>query len=709
MNKYLLIAEKASVMKAIKSTNEKHRLEIQQNIGDIDCIALSGHVCRYYSPNEYPQWKDVKWEDVKLPMIPEEFKVTAIANSHEKSILKEIAAKLKNTRYDGIIVATDSDTEGNGIYYLLARYLKLEKYKTLRFFEQSMTDREILHSLLHMTDFYKNERDCLMTNQFLIRSEFDWLIGMNATRAVSIKTGETMHIGRVKANIIKLIYDNSTKIDNFLPHSDYQPQVIFSEGFSGFLQDNQEPVLFDSSDKASAFLDRITTKTAVVTKIERKIVKTAPPQLYKLSTIQKEAGAAYNYNPAKTLAIIQTLYEKQLLSYPRTDGQYVSSEKSREFNKLLQSASFIPSLTEVINGITCDDVERVRSNKKVVNDEEVKKASHDALLPTDRIIDFSKLSEDEQHIYEMICKRFVAQFLPEKEEEKTTLLSDINENIFKSAGTTVISYGWADLYEKKESSEKIPSLIQKGSILHINTLQIHERKSTPPKRLTTSSLIDAMENFSKYLENKNLIDIMKEAHGIGTPATRSSIINEVIKDGYAETKTTSELLYITDKGIRYVTVLKDFSIIEPVQAAKWESMFHNVRDGKISLKDAESSAKEYLYAFVNEIAALNVANNHSMNKQNQMPVSCPYCGKAILKLKWGYACEDSKSGACNFKVSNYDGKLGDKDLSDLITQKKTRIIKSICKSTKNGNTYDARIILNESESQFVTGFEFPKK
>lgn len=478
MLKYLFIAEKPSVMNAVKDTYHRHKADIANKIGEIEFTALSGHVCRYLDPDEYSKWKGQRWDEIDLPMIPDPFLITNISQpTQKKRVFNDIRDTLKNGNFDGIIVGTDSDVEGNGIYYLLSECLKLGQYKTLRYFEASLTDAEILKSLYSMTEFWKDPRDVHMTQAYLVRSHGDWLVGMNATRSLTVKIGTLMRVGRVKAPTLRLVYLNSRAIDEFKPHSDFLAQAVYQEGFSGIYVTKDGPVLYDTKEKAEAFLATLRgASTATVVDINRKAVKTAAPRLYKLSTIQGEAGSKYNYSPQKTLDTIQTLYEKKLVSYPRTDGEYVSTDKAKEFEALLTSASFVPALAPYIANITASDIARVRGNKNVVNDAEVQKKSHDALLPTENHPDYASLSDAEKNIYDMICRRLTAQFLPELVEEKTVLITDIKNCVFKSNGTSIKEKGWSELYDRQTKGETIPANINRGTVLNIKICRYMKRR-----------------------------------------------------------------------------------------------------------------------------------------------------------------------------------------------------------------------------------------
>lgn len=707
--KYLFIAEKKIVMDSVLETYKKHKPEIISKIGEIDFVAVAGHVCRYLEPDEYPKWKGLKWREADLPMIPQKFLVTNIEDKQKKAIFQKIKNTIESTHYDGIIVATDADVEGNGIYYLLCEMLNLHHYKTLRFYEQSLTDKEILNSLYHMTDFYRFPRDVRMTEAYLLRSHADWLIGMNATRALSVKIGETLRVGRVKAPTLKLIYDNSKAIDEFVPHSDFLAKAIYFEGFSGTYYDADGPVLYATKEEAEMFIQSLRcTGDAPITKINKEKARTKPPKLYKLSTIQKEAGALYNYTPQHTQDIIQGLYEKhKLVSYPRTEGEYVSSQKALSFPELLESASCVPSLSATISGLTQADIARTINDSRVVNDKEVQKESHDALIPTEKNPDLTKLSQEEYNVYELICRRLVVQFLPDLIEEKTVLLTDINGYTFRSTGTAVIDKGWTILYNRQSKGEVIPGGLSEGEVLSVEEMNAYEKKSAPPKRLTAATLGDAMENIARYISDKVLKQTMKEAKGIGQPSTRGKIIEDLINSGYMEQKGKTNQLFITDKGKLYIESIIHFTIIDPIQTARWESLFHDVREGNVSYPDAEGKFKNYVLDFVKEVDALQV-QNHVNNLHTYTKHGCPFCGKRILSFNWGYACEDSRSGGCSFTVSSYNGKFKESDLDELLTSGITRTIKGLKKS-KTGADIDARIKLNPPGSQYATYFDFAPK
>ena len=232
--KYLLIAEKPSLMKDIKNSYNKHRSDINKKVGIVDFVSLSGHACRLIEPKEYEDWNK-PWKDIDLPIIPTVFKIDAIPRM--KKTIADIKKKIKEGDYDGIIVGTDADAsgEGNGIYYLLSNYIGITKMHALRLFLDDQTDKGIFEAFMHMTDFYTDPKHVHMTEAYILRSHMDWLMGMNFTLGSSVKSGFTMRVGRVKAPTLKMVYDNCKAIDEFVPHTDFAVDANYAEGFSGSL------------------------------------------------------------------------------------------------------------------------------------------------------------------------------------------------------------------------------------------------------------------------------------------------------------------------------------------------------------------------------------------------------------------------------------------------------------------------------------------
>lgn len=695
MKKYLFIAEKPSLMREVEKTYNKNKAEINAKVGVIDFIALAGHACRLLMPEEYDEW-DKKWADIALPMIPDQFKIGAIAD--KKKIIKDIKDKLNSTKYDGIIVGTDSDVEGNGIYYLLENYLSLTKMNALRFFENDLTEKSLLESLLTMTDFHTNPRDVHMTEAFKIRSHMDWLIGMNFTVGFSVRSGFTMRVGRVKAPTLKLVFDNSKEIDEFVPHTDYELQTSYKEGFNGTYINEDGNVRFNTEEEAIEF-GKTLSKKGKIKDIKKSNVKTNAPQLYKLSDIQVDAGKQFGYDPSKTLNLVQSLYEThKVVSYPRTDGRYISEEKAKELPLLLKAVAAIPELTGAVAGVKPADIDRVKKNKKVVNDVEVKKASHDALLPTGKIPDISKLSKDELNIMTLIYKRLLALFLPPLEEEKTVLIVDIDGCDFKTNGKIILHKGWTSIYDKKTTDTELP-VMKKGDEVNVKDFSAVEKTTKPPVRLTQSTLIAAMENIAKYIDDKKLQTIMKDVKGIGMPSSRATIILDLIKSGYMEEKGKAKGLYITETGRKYITNIQDFSICKPELTAEWETRMQQIKEGSETYAEVEKYMIEYVKKMSEEIEKADI-KKVSWSGSGATGLKCPVCGNQLLKGKFGWFCSEKKEKECSFSIplEIASKKLTDANVKSLLEKGVTKEIAGF--KSKAGKNFSAKLKLNNYKIEF---------
>lgn len=698
--KYLYIAEKASAMQAVKSAYEKS----SKPLGEIRFVALSGHVCGLLEPKEYKQWENKRWEDYELPLIPEDFKV----KETRKDIVKNIRTMLKSEKFDGIIVGTDSDVEGNGIYALLEKELHLEKFPAYRFFETSLTDKDIMESFKNLTDFHKEPRDVGMTQAFWVRAEFDWLVGNNLTIAYTVKTNMTMRVGRVKAPTLKLVYDNCEAIDNFQTKKSYLPVICTDNPAltATLIDEEKKDLTFDDQKIAQGLIDQI-GDTAVVKEIEKKEQKRPPQQLYKLTNVQVEAGQKYGYSPEKTLQILQSLYEThKVMSYPRTDGRYVSSEKAKEFKSLLKAVAAIPELKDVVDRLTDSDISAAAKNKRFVNDAEVKKTSHDALIPTGKIPELDKMSVEERNICTMVYKRFLAIFLPDLIEEKTRYVLEADGNLFVCKGSVVLKKGFTEIFDTKIKELKLPD-VDKGQNLHISQKGLHEVVAKPPQRYTQATLLDAMENIQKYITDAQMKAIMKEAHGIGQPSSRAKIISDLIKTGYMEEK-KGKGLYITAMGKAYIEYLKGHSIVDPVLSAQWELHLKNIREGSEKYEDVMEQVLGYVEETVSEVEKQNLSKYENKEKNNHDSIcSCPLCGGDILKYKWGYGCSNYKNG-CGFSIGKISGKLlSESQVKKLIQNHEVGPIKNFKK--KDGGSFEAKLklLIAEDGKKAEIKFDFP--
>lgn len=686
--KYLFVAEKPSVTKAVNACYLAHKNEVQKALGDIDFVSLRGHACKNCEPNDYEMW-DKPWKDVVYPMIPEEWKIKANDDAYSRKVLSEIKQRIQY--YDAVIVGTDSDQEGYGIYYLIENYLEITNMPALRFMEGSLTDKEVLNSLLNMRDFHTDPIHKHFTDSFVLRSRADWLFGMNGSRLLSNKMGRTMNVGRVKAPVIKLIYDNSMAIENFKPEKYYQLVSIYDDEFCAVYSDEKDhPIKFKSVEEIN---DMDIPKTGVITSIEKNKVSTPCPMLYDLAAIQSEAGQTYNMTPSEILNTIQSLYEKhKVISYPRTECRYVSEEKAKEFPQMLKQMLVFDELKSYVEKITDADIERVLQNKKIVNTKEVEKESHDALLPTDITPDLSKFTEKERLLCMLIYKRLLAQFLPELVEEKTKIHISHGDYKFYTTGKIVLNNGWRALYGEQKG-KSLPFL-EKNQSIESKEFIPSEKITSPPKRYTQASLLNAMENFWRFIEDKELRAVLKDSKGIGRPSTRDVIISEIIKNGYV---TDKKGLYITDIGKSYIEALKGIDIVSPIFTALIDRDIKKIQRGEKTFDEVYNETLQKLKNCCSQLSSLKEMKIMSRHR-------CQICGELFEESRYYLVCQE-----CNVKIPKYVcGKTLDDSVIDKILSGKPTARYTFTK--KDGSKFTARLVLvdnKELKFDLSSGFVCP--
>lgn len=678
VQRWFFIAEKPSLMREVQKCYRNHQKDIINKVGSIDFIALAGHVCGSFFPDDYknhPEWSG-KWDEIDYPIIPQQWGIKALDDKRKKETLKKIKSLV--AEYDGIIVGTDSDTEGYGIYYLLEHYLKIEKKKALRFIEHSLTDKEIYEQLLCMRDYHTDPVHKHFTESFLIRMRTDWLFGMNVTRLMTNKCGVLMNTGRVKAATTKLIYDNSMAIDQFVSRTYYYLTADYGNFKASQIDKHGKYVEYATADEVKK------QSVSLNGKVLKKDVKdeyTNAPQLYDLSAIQVEAGRLYKMSPKEVLATIQSLYEThKVISYPRTQCRYVSSEKAKEFPDMLKKLLVFPELKPYVEKISVNDIKRVQADKRIVNDKEVEKESHDALLPTDKTPDLSKLSEIERQICLLIYTRLLAQFLPKLRQQKTKLFLQHGDKLFYTTGKMVIDEGWRKLYGSLKNIE-LP-LLTEGQPVTAKEIVPDAKKTTPPKRYTDASIVDAMTNIANQIKDDALRKSLSESKGIGTSATRAQIIDEIIKAGYVDVK--KKQLYITEKGKHLIESFPGIDLFKPE--------FSAVMD--YDMKLIQRGEKDYDTVYADTLNKLRKTCEQIEQTKVSGPVSkykCPRCHSYMKEVSWGYVCD-----ACDIKVPFSIGghKFTESEMNILFEGEKT---KPITLKKKDGNTFSASLILTAEQ------------
>ncbi len=683
---YLFIAEKPSLMRMVESCYQKHVKEIQQHVGSIDFVSMAGHLCSNYMPDDYTNepWSGQSWNDIVYPMVPSHWKIKPIANQRSQKLLSDISKKIFS--YKGIIVGTDSDMEGYGIFYLLEQYLDIKNKKVLRFIERSLTEQEILKSLLSMTDFHADPIHVAFTKAFLLRSQADWLYGMNFSRIFSVQVGSPMNVGRVKAPTMKLIYDNCSSIEHFQSEKYFILEAVYHDAFRATLIDekNKKIKCFQKKEQLPDVPNE-----GRIEEVKIDTIRTHAPQLYDLSALQAEAASTLKLSPHETLDIVQSLYEKhKCLSYPRTQCRYVSVEKAKEFPVFLEQAKVFPTLRPYVEQIS--DISFIYHDLKVVNDTEVAKESHDALIPTTTKPNLATMSEKEKAVCQMVYTRFLAQFLPQLTEKVTQIFIKHGENLFFAKGQSTLVPGWRALYGIKK--EKILPMYAKGQMVRATSFLPQEKATTPPKRFSQATLLHAMITIASRIEDPALRKSLADSKGIGTAATRAAIILELISKGYVEER--KHALYITEKGKKYVEHLKDVEILSPVFAAKIDMQIKKIQRRELNYEDAYNELLHDLGDSCKKIACKK--NKAEYNGIEISDFKCPCCGQYLNKNKFSYSC------SCGLSIpSTLCGvTFSDDEITKIILGKKSKIYSF---KRKDKTTFRSAVILNKEKKkiQFI--------
>lgn len=696
--KSLLIAEKPDLMRQIQEVYEDNKSSIPYSI---TFVSLRGHVLRLKNPDELDEeMKQWNWDNI--PYFPDErdgWKYTVISEKKEGKFLTskerfEIVKKEVNSgNYDFIINAGDPDQEGQLLVKEVLHEIK-NRLPVKRFWTNDLTESHVIDALVHLRDDDKDTMLINLTKAGYARQHLDYEFGINISRAASLKMNARVACGRVKTVILYIVCKREEEIANFKPKTVYGVKAVYEEGFDGtYFIPKDEPeekteeeseekktdedlgiVWFDTKKEAEDLISEL-TKDAEVVSYEEKQTKLYAPKQFKLATLQIEAGKQ-GYNDSLTLAVLQNLYEKHLLSYPRTDCEYLSSNE--DFFGILSVMNKIPEFSPYVKTVSRADLERVKRTKKWINDSKLEESGHSALRPTTNIPDFSTLSDDEIAIYKIVCRRFISMFLQPVVQMKTKLVTKIGDNYFISNGKRLIDKGYSDIYGTTFTDVEIPKHTI-GDHLGVRDFTISEKTSKCPKRFTSPDLIAVCENPAKYLENKALKRIHGKPLKIGTPATRSPIIQQLIKtDKYLAEKREGKLTVIvpTDVGIKIIKNLGPCDICKVDMTGEMEEKLENVRLGTKSLEDFEKETKEHVRRVFEDIKRAPMTPFESTRSAAKTVGICPSCGKDIVEVEKGYFCRGYKKdgSGCNLKMwKTFRG--ADFDVDDALTLWRGGIVK----------------------------------
>jgi DNA topoisomerase-3 len=669
------IAEKPSVAKDIAEVlGAKQRNDGYFEGNGYQVTWTFGHLCTLKEPHDYNEsWKYWRLED--LPIVPDSFGIKLIPNQGVEKQFNTIARLVSNC--EEVINCGDAGQEGE----LIQRWVLLKakcKAPVKRLWISSLTEEAIKEGFekLHNADKYNN-----LYAAGSARAIGDWMLGINGTRLFTKKFGRgksTLSIGRVQTPTLAMIVQRQKEIDNFKVSEYWELKTIYkTQEFSCQI------ARLTSEEKANSGLDYLKDKEFEVTSFEQKEGKEGNPKLYDLTSLQVDANKKFGMSADETLKLVQSLYEKKLVTYPRVDTTYLSEDLHPKVPNILRGMKYYSRFTEALLSKPIPKSKAVFDDKKVTD--------HHAIIPTGVVP--SGITHAEQQIYDLIARRFIAVFYPPCIVSNTTVLGKVDALEFKATGKQILKLGWREVYEDQKDSKKskgddkiMPPFVEGEKGPHEPF--IHKGKTAPPKHYTEATLLRAMETAGKQVDDEEMRELMKD-NGIGRPSTRANIIETLFKRKYIAKKRKN--IIATATGIALIDTIQNELLKSAELTGDWERKLRLIEKGEYSL----DVFKKELYVMVREITDEVIFNtqHHQFVIQDKAQSSekkrvkktvdfsnipCPKCKKNnIIKGKTAVGCTDYNS--CGFKVpfELMNKKLTEKQLHDLIAKGKTTQIKGL--------------------------------
>lgn len=638
MSKILVLAEKPSVGKEIARVLKCNKGGNGYIEGENYVVTWAlGHLVTLADPEVYDdKYKSWKMED--LPMLPKPLKLVVIKQSGKQ--FNAVKEQLHRKDITEIVIATDAGREGE----LVARWIieKANCKKPLkRLWISSQTDKAILDGFRNLKPASQYDN---LYKAAACRSEADWVVGLNITRALTCKHNAQLTAGRVQSATLAMIVNREEEIRNFKP-KDYYVINAKSKGFNLQWRDkNNSNSTFDV-EVANKIVAATKGKSANVVEVTESAKKKFAPQLYDLTELQRDANRIFGYSAKQTLSIMQRLYENyKILTYPRTDSRYISNDIVATLPDRLKAISvgnYRTLATEILNG-------KINAHKGFVDNSKV--SDHHAIIPTEQRVNLANLSSEEKHIYDLVVKRFLSVMLPPYEYMQTTITTDINGETFIAKGNVVKSKGWKKVYDRadelaedeEDNDSQVLPVVKKGDVLTISSVESKKQQTKPPARFNEGTLLSAMENPQKYVKvDKVSAKTLGETGGIGTVATRADIIEKLYNMFYIE-KNGKEMIP-TGKGKQLIELVPE-ELKSPLMTAKWELELELISKGK---KDPRAFTEE-MRKYAEELVQQVKGSSDKFKHDNLTGKKCPECGKYMLEVKGKHGvmnvCQDRECG-----------------------------------------------------------------
>jgi DNA topoisomerase-3 len=704
MPKTLVIAEKPSVgrdlARVLPGAFTKHEgfLEGPEHV----VTWAVGHLVQLAEPDEYDE-RFKKWRMADLPIVPDRFKLV-VRDERSKKQMNVIKRLLGREDVDHVVNACDAGREGELIFAYLYEKSGSEK-PVQRLWLNSMTPGAIEEAFGHLRDARE-----LATLEAAARSrsEADWIVGMNATRAATIRLRSAfdgaVSLGRVQTPTLAILAKREQEIRDFVP----EPYWVVDASFeavaepAGRLYDGRYHAganpRVKTADEAAAIVAACEGRTGEITKLEKTERKERPPLLYDLTRLQSDASSRYGFTLRRTLAAAQRLYEEHTaITYPRTNSRFLTSDMISEIKPI---ARLVGERREYAEGARYVLGLDVLPLGRVVNDSRV--TDHHAIIPTraDRH-PVDKMSDDDKKIYDLVARRFLAVFHPEAVLENTRVETTVSDHVFRTRGKRILVAGWravygetADLEDRGEDDEgreqQLPKLEQ-GESAAVMEVASEAKETKPPRRYTDGSLVTVMETAGKLVDDEELREAMKDS-GIGTPATRATIIERLIQVGYADRD--GRALLVTDKGLNVIRLLGEHELTSPGLTGEWEARLAKIETGDDSREAFMGDIVKFTQSTVGELDTK--LKGVQIPRANLGP--CPVCGRDIIENRKGYSCWSREDPGCGFVI--WKSKAG-KSLPVSVARELIKTGRTGKPVTgfkgRSGRTFRARLALQQSE------------
>ncbi len=714
----LVVAEKPSVARDIARALGRDGEKMRAGPGFLEgggwvVTWAIGHLLELCEPEDYdPSLKRWRLED--LPIVPPAFRLKSIART--SSQLDVVLALLRSPAFGAVVNACDAGREGE----LIFRHLMEAAGSTLpvkRLWISAMTTDAILDGFRELGEGRDYE---LLEAAARCRSESDWLVGLNATRAMTCKCGVLLSVGRVQTPTLAILAEREKEVQGFVPRPYWTVEATFraeAGTYPGtwFGPEAKDGRLEDET-RAREIAARVEGREGAVDSVETRRKSQLPPLLYDLTQLQRDMNRRFGFSASRTLALAQDLYEKhKLITYPRTDSRFLAGRNIPLLAPTLEAVAEVSKELARLAGPLLE-AGRLPITGRVVNDARVR--DHHAIIPTVKAAGAAKLKGDHLRVFEAVARRFVAVFYPAAIYEDTTVTTVVDGEHFRSHGRVIVEPGWlvveetgwlpdaqgggtgpAGEGESRGQPAELPRLEVRTPVT-VEAVEAVRRETKPPPRFTEASLLQAMETAGKLVNDEELQEAMKD-RGIGTPATRAAIIERLIEVGYVERDRRS--LVATAKGLELVAVIPTRDLVSPALTGAWEAKLRQVERGGLTRQEFMAEIRSFVVAMVDEMKGLKAEG--LAGRMRRVVGKCPKDGGDVVEGPKAYFCSNWKERGCDFYIWKVVAgrALRPPEAARLLTDGKTPLLRGF--RSRAGRRFSAYLVLGEDGLKFA----FPER